>query len=437
MYLARKFRARRLMAWVREEQEAYRPFQTQEEKQAWQLKRFNELWDGIRQNVPYYRRLNDTHCLPPAFSSWAEFHQSVPILTRDPLQSQNDAFVDPTKSADIHVSTGGSTGQPVQLIFSKSQILSRNRDIWHGRSWSGIDPSDKLFLISGHSHLLGRGLRGWVNAKARVVKDSLIGYCRHSAYEMDDGSLRAAAQRMIRFKPRYVLGYSVALDRFARLAMECRDAIRELGVKVVIATAESFPSRDSRQVLSEVFGCPVIMEYGSIEFGAIAYERVEGGFTVFWKHHLVEALRDDTMPGAYKILITNLIPCAMPLIRYEIGDLVEMADHDPAATVVAFDSVIGRCNDYLQLPDGAVVHSEGLTHAIKEIPQVTGFQVTQAKGGEVTLRYTAREAVPPDSLAEIRRRLSIVNRQLADIDFERVESLEKTIAGKTRRIVRL
>jgi hypothetical protein len=97
--------------------------------------------------------------------------------------------------------------------------------------------------------------------------------------------------------------------------------------------------------------------------------------------------------------------------------------------------VIGRCNDYVELADGANIHSEAFTHAVKECTGVARFQVVQNGGGKIFFRYIAISQQPAIE-SEIRRRLSIVHPELGNVQLERVASLPQTIAGKTRTIVR-
>ena len=88
--------------------------------------------------------------------------------------------------------TGGSTSEPIQLAAWKSELDYANADVWLARSWFGIDPGDKLFLIWGHSHQLGRGIPGKVNAIRREMKDVVLGYHRASAYDLSEKAMRRA-----------------------------------------------------------------------------------------------------------------------------------------------------------------------------------------------------------------------------------------------------
>src|SRR4029453_6081329 len=129
----------------------------------------------------------------------------------------------------------------------------------------------------GHSHLLGTGLSGRLRRSKVVVSDRLLGYLRFSAYDLRPEKLRKAGAALVAHRPDFVIGYSVALDLFGRANTDRGPDLRSLGLRAVIGTAESFPSPDSRSRLEDLFGCPVTMEYGSVETGPCGAGATRGG----------------------------------------------------------------------------------------------------------------------------------------------------------------
>ena len=62
-----------------------------------------------------------------------------------------------------------------------------------------------------------------------------------------------AADRLVSFKPAYVVGYSVALGRLARINRNRSGDFAKLGLRCVIATGESFATPDERDLVESVF----------------------------------------------------------------------------------------------------------------------------------------------------------------------------------------
>jgi phenylacetate-coenzyme A ligase PaaK-like adenylate-forming protein len=176
------------------------------------------------------------------------------------------------------------------------------------------------------------------------------------------------------------------------------------------------------------------MEYGAVEAMGMAYTRPEGGYQLFWHSYLAEAERR----GAYWTLrLTSLYPRSLPLVRYEIGDEVELADGAPDHVIglSRFERLIGRCNDHVVLTNGALVHSEVFSHAVRPCGSVRGYQILQ-EGSALRLRVTPPGALSAEEEAGLRGRLAKVDPELAAIALERVDSLHQTVAGKTPMIVR-
>jgi len=303
--------------------------------------------------------------------------------------------------------------------------------MWMGRGWYNIEPGDKLFMIWGHRHLLGKGFQGWKNGKIRQVKDRMLGYTRFPAYDLSIEAMRRARHALQKSGAVYAIGYSVALDRFAR-ANEGERMSLSPRLKAVIGTAESFPFSDSASLVERVFQAPAAMEYGAVETNLIAHSVPQGGFRAFWLSYFLEA-RERGPSGGYKLLLTSLYPRCFPLLRYDIGDEIELPA--PAIGVASFNRVIGRCNDYLELDDGLKIHSEAITHSLSGVKAISGYQMVQ-EGKRLLLRLTLHDELDDAEKAGIRERLTRIHQSLAATEFEIVETLERTAAGKTPMVVR-
>ncbi len=402
----------------------------------WQLVQFNKQWEIVRNNIPYFQKLSNLKALPESFSSWTEFRELMPIMEREVIQKYSLSLIDPRKKPDFLRTTGGSTAEPVQLPAWKSELQYTNKDLWYARHWFGINPSDRLFLIWGHSHLLGEGLKGKWNSLIRYLKDLCLGYYRYSAYDLSVKGLKEAAEALITFKPAYIIAYSVALDRFAKINKDMKEEFYKLKLKAAIATAESFPSPESIEFISKVLCCPVVMEYGAVETGPIAHQKPDGKFKIFWRHFFIEGYEYKHLPGTYEILITTLYPRCLPLIRYRLGDLISENPNNENFNQ-EFNKVVGRCNDYIILPNKDIIHSEAFTHVVKDIPYVINYQVVQFPDRNIKFRLVTTKPLKKETLSEIKRRLGVIHPNLADITIEEVPNLEQTIAGKTRRIFRV
>lgn len=390
-----------------------------------QLESLNAVWEDAWRQVSYYAALKEKYNLPDRFGSLTEFSARMPILRKQDLQMNRELFRRATGPPDTYLATGGSTGEPVRVGIWKSEGTVSGANHLIGRSWYGVVPGDKLFLVWGHSHLLGSGWRYYLRGVTRCLKDRFLGYYRANAYFLDDASLAKMAEACLRYRPDFIVGYSGALVLLAR-HVKGKARFRP---KVVIGCAEGFQDQQSRKRVSEAFQGPVSMEYGSVECGCIAHEHPEGGYRVFWDTHLVE-----TEPGdwdAAPLLVTKLTRCYTPLIRYRICDSVDLEERT-VGPLEHFAHVSGRTNDYIDLPDGARIHSEVIAHAIRDIPSVMQFQLVRESEIPTAIRVRMEDRLDAATEEAIRTRLARINSKLATLGIVPVNDMPKTAAGKVR-----
>lgn len=397
-------------------------------RDAVQLEALNRSWGESLSLSPWARALREQLDLPDRFADWREFEARVPILGKAELRAAVEAGSRGAMPKSQWRSTGGTTAQPFRFPVFESETRIASLDIWLGRQRLGVGVGDRLFLIWGHSHLFGSGLRGRLNAWKRQLSDFALGYTRWSAYRLSQDDLRKAGEALLASRARYVIGYSSALDRFARVNEDRAEDFAKLGLKTVIATAEGFPRADSRDLISRVLGCPVAMEYGCVETGPMAYEQPGAGYDVFWRHHRLE------LDAEGAVVVTSLFPRALPLLRYRVGDLAVSDEAGPG--LVHVSAIGGRCNDAVPLPDGAPIHSEAFTHAVRDTPGLLAYQIVRhGPGAWPSIRYEAGAAIAGEAEDALRRRLGLIAPGLEGIRLEKVAALPASVAGKHRMVV--
>ncbi|MEJ5310874.1 MAG: hypothetical protein WHX52_14005 [Anaerolineae bacterium] len=395
-----------------------------------QFNLLQERWKEAIQNVPYYQNLVARGDAPATLESIAKFRQTVPILTRETLIAQRDQFQRDTPPHH-ELMTAGSTGNPLRFGNWKDEAIAHTAvNQWVGRFHNGMAPDDKVFMLWGHSHLLGTGIQGrWKNLK-RKTQDWLLGYKRVDAYHVEPERSKAYFDDLYRFRPQIVIGYACALDMMARHNLDAGRSADALGIKLCIACSEMFPHPDSREVLQGFFGCPVVMEYGGVDFGVCAYELVgESGYRIFWWSHLLE-VEGDGAEGP--LLVTNLTERYLPLFRYRNGDACEGANVDTSGVLQGFAAIKGRVNDTLEMPDGRVIHSVGLFHCIHQEP-VWSIQLVVRDDGMRLRLATDKMTEPMES--RIRNRLADLHPALATCPIDVVADVTTNRAGKRRWIV--
>lgn len=399
-----------------------------------QLKKFNELWQGIQKNVPYYKQLVESNEVPKQIKKWTDFNK-LPINPRSYVKENVYDFSDHSRKPDTWVSTGGSTGTPLNFPSWKEESSNYEPSLWYARNFYNIKRSDRMFRLWGHSHVLGSGLAKYKKMIEFKLGHPLIGYKRFSAYDLSENQLRIAGEEILKFKPNYIIGYSKALRLLATANVDKKDDFSRLNLKAVIGAAEGFDKDEDRDFVGEVFGCPVGLEYASMETKLLAHTHPKGGYKVIWKNNLVECVDDEGNPSAEgRILVTTLYPRAFPLVRYELGDLISGVLKNENS-VYAFKQVKGRDNDFLMIDDNTPIHSEGITHAIKFSSEIAAYQIRYTPEKVYTIYVKSNRKLTDYDFKEIRSRLKKVDERLANLSIKQVDSLKQTVAGKTKWLI--
>ena len=263
-----------------------------------QLEKIREMWSDAVVDVPYYGKLVEQGRAPAEISGWEDFFM-IPVLTREVLQDRREEFVRRSGPPDLWRMTGGSTGNPIKFGVwnSEDEVIRMLKLVLWARV--GYVPADRLFLIWGHSHLLGTGWRRHWNHFLRKAKDELLGYKRVNAYSLSRERCEQYAGELLRYRPAGLIGYSAVLDYFVRSLPDWHGRFRDLGLKFVMPCAEPSPKEDSFELLESVFGCPVIQEFGGVDFGHVGMKLGQDPFQVFGEHNLVEVEIEDKKGEAF------------------------------------------------------------------------------------------------------------------------------------------
>jgi len=300
---------------------------------------------------------------------------------------------------------------------------------------AGYQLDSRLFLIWGHSHLLGTGWRRQVRHLQRKTKDWLLGYRRMDAYRLDPKISRAMAREFLSFHPTGLIGYASALDYFVRATPEFAKAFAARGCRFVQPCSELAPKPDSRELLRQTFNCKLIEEFGGVDFGQVAMRYEDEPFAVFSEHYFLETQPTATGTGSEEaVLVTTLYPRYTPLIRYRQGDAVENTEKLPHGHTIRFGKLVGRCHDMVSLDSGSSVHSMAFFHCIHQEPSVLNIQLA-LENRAVRLRLVTDSGYDHNAEERIRQRLGQVAPELADCIFERVSDVETSRAGKRRWFV--
>jgi hypothetical protein len=165
---------------------------------------------------------------------------------------------------------------------------------------------------------------------------------------------------------------------------------RRLDVRGFVGLTRGLTTAAHREALARVISpAKVVQIYGAREAGILFVQGDDGllHHAPFTTH--VELLRAKVpTPGAENValvVVTTLDREVQPLVRYVLGDLVQVADAPSRFTTVApLVSVEGKLDDAIVLPDGAIVTPGALDRAIAAASP-RAYQVVQRDATSVDI----------------------------------------------------
>jgi phenylacetate-CoA ligase len=213
------------------------------------------------------------------------------------------------------------------------------------------------------------------------------------------------------YQPEVIGGYPSMIALLAEEQLQGRLTIEP---RVVLTTSEVL-TEDAAARIEAAWSKPV-GGYFSTEVGVIAAGSLDHVGMHVCEEAMLEVVDEDNRPVApgslgAKVLLTNLVNYAQPLIRYELSDAVELeAGPDPSGR--PFDRIAhidGRSDDVLHLPvlgGGRVtVHPYRLRAPFVKLLDVLQYQVVQ-RADRLLVRVVLRDSAGRDLPRRVREAVS-------------------------------
>jgi len=207
----------------------------------------------------------------------------------------------------IFSETSGSSGEALTFWRSEEWDSATRAAIKRGYAWHGVDPWER------NGYFWGYDIAEKAAWKIKLL-DTLQNRFRVFSYNTE--SLHTFIRKLDRAV--YLHGYSSMIYEVALIINQEGIDTSGINLKMVKGTSEKIYGSYQTDV-QKAFGLKMISEYGAAETGIIAFECPNGNMHVNSVNVIVEVENKE-------IIVTNLYSHSFPIIRYRLGDYVEMAD---------------------------------------------------------------------------------------------------------------
>lgn len=428
--LAEKVKGTNSMVWYRRIQEMNT--WNREEIRAWQEKQLQRIVDQAYNHTVYWRRVFEERGLKPEDIQTAEDIKKLPILTKKDIFAHYEEMVPDNVDQFPHrvERTGGTTGDPMQYLVDE--------DIW------GYVSADKIVAWRTTGYRFGDAFMALGSASlfkknaplARQILDKIRNERAYNSMNMDDELCRKYIDVLEKQGIHYVYGYASSIYLLAKYALD--NKIDMSHMRGAFTTSENLTDV-YRETIEKAFGCRVMDCYGARDAGITAYEVTPGNYHLGYSA-LVEIV-DEIAPNTGTLLSTNLLSMTFPVLRYDYGDVGELAEQAVEGVKCKVESegyngqvlkkIYGRVSDVLRLDNGHVLTSPGFTILMRNF-EVKAYDIQKLSGSHVRMQVQVAEgwdkAQEKKLMAEMQRFVG----EGCEFTLEYVDGFQELKNGKRR-----
>jgi phenylacetate-CoA ligase len=398
-----------------------------------QAKRVHELLVYAARHCEFYRARFARAGLTDERDLTVENLEWLPVLTKEEVQQHFESLLasDVSRITWRQNSSGGSTGQTVVLMQDAAYREEGDATGFVSDRMQGWGYGNRVAWLWG-----GPGdTRTWRNTKVRIL--SYLSNCRlYDSFDMSAANMDSYHRDLERYQPDNIVAYAGSAYLFARFLLE--QNLKPQYPRVSIITSAETLTDEMRATIEQCFRVPVYNRYGSREVGCVGSECSPRSGLHLQVDKVIEVL--DSQPGRPvvgapgRIIVTLLSNRALPLIRYDLGDIGILAGKPCTCGVNTplLERVLGRTSDFIVAPSGRLIHGEYFTHVFYGRRAITQFQFVQESRTQYAVRIVQNGELMASHLDDIRQEIMAVLGSSADLRFEFPEHIPPLPSGKFR-----
>ncbi len=394
-----------------------------------QLRYLRKILIHSYQTIPFYKNLMDQANFKPEIKSIDEI-QKLPILKKKDVLEAEDQITS-SKHSKLTSSTGltgGTTGTPLRIKRNLFSIGTEHSFVRRQWDWAGLSFKDKTAFLSGRKIISPDQKSGKLYAYDPFMKELIL-----SNYHLSPENGKQFADAILKYKITALAGYPSSIYYFAQI---CKDLGSPIKLKAVLTTSETLADY-MRSIITEAFGCQIFDFYGSAERVCYIFTCEHGKYHIIPEYGLTELIPCPDNQQTYEVVATGFWNYAMPLIRYNTGDVVELSDEACSCgrNFQTVKRINGRTGTFIQTPSGKKYSPTLMARVSKMAHNIFQTQIIQDSIDHISVTYVPNSKFTTDDLEELKKNMRDYLPSELKIDFQQTDSIIKTESGKTNLIV--
>lgn len=358
---------------------------------------------------------------------------SFPIVNKSIIKANQKRFLSDKHKEDslYEMSTSGSTGTPFtvyQDIVKKRRV---NAEIIYYSEKAGYSVGNSLIYMRAITEKSQKSkFHQWIQNETLID----ISYLDEKSIELIiDKIIDSSVNKSTILA--YASTYDVLRDYFTRHGYSRAERANITG----IISGSEMLFDDTRELLSKAFNCPVYSRYSNQENGVIGQDDTENNvFIINEANYIVEILdmRSDhpVCEGELgRIVITDLFNYAMPMIRYDTGDIGSITTvYKNGLWKKAITNFGGRKVDMVYDSFGNLLSPHAISTKFWGFSEIKLFQFIQESKKEYAVKIVSDKFTGRSKLEQSLR--SLLGNE-ASLKIESVNEIPLLASGKRKYIV--
>lgn len=363
--------------------------------------------------------------------------KDFPVISKSNIIQNMDAmFSDEFKSKKQKLktmSTSGSSGTPFKIYQDPGKVRRNKADLVFFYRIGGYDVGDRMYYMRIWTDINRKSKLKLYKENFRMLDTSNLDVIGASNFKKAMSSYK---------REKVLLAYASSF--IALMNHLEKEGKRDWGVKSIFTQAEELPLKVKRKMEIE-FGCPVMSRYSNQENGMLGQQPSTGEsyFRLNTGSYFIEFLKlDADVPAEEmeeaRIVVTDLFNKAVPMIRYDTGDVgvyryVEVASGKKQKVL---ETIKGRKNDYLYSNKKQKLAPQSFSVMMWKYNCIKQYQLIQEDYDEIILKIVYKE---DGKEADVEEQLTKDIKQLfgkeTKLVIQNLESIPIEKSGKRKYII--
>lgn len=384
------------------------------------------LLDFAKSNTVFYGEVSGNKLL------------DFPVINKQVVLSRYSDFLVPEEKipgqkGKLHIQkTSGSTGTPFAIPQDTRCRIRRVATIKAENEKIGFHSFEPMMHLRAVKHYWGNIGDLFYNTKLNIV------YADNS--NLTDEKIRKILNAINTYKVKVVRGYMTTLDTITRYAME--HGVELIYHPVFISVGELLLESLRLRIVDDL-KCHVVSQYANEENGIFGQSAIDApGDTIYLNRAncYIEILKMDSDEPAGqnelgRIVVTDFTNYALPMIRYDIGDVAMVGDV-AEGELLSLKSLSGRKTDLIYTTSGKQIDMfNSITPEIYNNPGVLQWQFVQESRKEYLLRLCLKDESLKSSEESYKAGLKMLLGDDAEIRVEYVNEIPVLNSGKRKIVI--